>query len=182
MRRVFTLFITLLFISCNQNDSDSYLIEGNAFGYEDDTPIYLYEIDGNNNSKIKDTLVVNGGRLTGSYMKIEETTLHFFRIGDSKGNILFFVENEDLKANIYKDNLASSFVTGGLQNELYTQYQSKISQFARKQIEITNAYRQAQQEQDGILIAELRKENIANSAEETAYKRQFVKENSNSLF
>jgi len=182
MRRVFSLFITLLLISCDQNDSDSYSIEGNAFGYEDGTPVYLFEIDNNNNSNIMDTLVVKRGKFTGSYLKIDDTSLHFFRVGDSKGNIMFFVENEDLKVTIYKDSLGSSFVTGGLQNELYTEYQSKIAQVARKRIETTDAYRTAQREQDGILIAELRKENIAISAEETAYKRKFVRENSNSIF
>ena len=182
MRRVFFLFITLLLISCDQNDSDSYSIEGNAFGYEDGTPVYLFEIDNNNNSNIKDTLVVKRGKFTGSYLKIDDTALHFFRVGDSKGNILFFVENEDLKVTVYKDSLASSFVTGGLQNELYTEYQSKIAQLARKRFETTEAYRTAQREQDGILIAELRKENIAISAEEIAYKRKFVRANSNSLF
>jgi len=182
MRRVFSLFITLLLISCDQNDSDSYSIEGNAFGYEDGTPVYLFEIDNNNNSNIMDTLVVKRGKFTGSYLKIDDTSLHFFRVGDSKGNILFFIENEDLKVTIYKDSLGSSFVTGGLQNELYTEYQSKIAQLARKRIETTDAYRTAQREQDGILIAELRKENIAISAEETAYKRKFVRENSNSIF
>jgi len=182
MRRVFSLFITLLLISCDQNDSDSYSIEGNAFGYEDGTPVYLFEIDNNNNSNIMDTLVVKRGKFTGSYLKIDDTALHFFRVGDSKGNILFFIENEDLKVTIYKDSLGSSFVTGGLQNELYTEYQSKIAQLARKRIETTDAYRTAQREQDGILIAELRKENIAISVEETAYKRKFVRENSNSIF
>jgi peroxiredoxin len=182
MRRVFTLFITLLLISCNQNDSDTYLIEGSAFGYEDDTAVYLYEIDNNNNSEIKDTLIVKSGKFTGSYLKTEETALNFFRIGDSKGNILFFVENEDLKVTIYKDSLASSFIVGGIQNELYTEYQSKISQFGKKRFIITEAYRSAQREQDGILIAELRKENTANSAKEKAFKRQFVNKNSNSLF
>ncbi len=182
MRRVFTLLITLLLISCDQNDSDSYSIEGNAFGYEDGTPVYLFEIDNNNNSNIMDTLVVKRGKFTGSYLKIDDTSLHFIRVGDSKGNILFFIENEDLKVTIYKDSLGSSFVTGGLQNELYTEYQSKIAQLARKRIETTDAYRTAQREQDGILIAELRKENIAISAEETAYRRKFVRENSNSIF
>ena len=182
MRRVFTLFITLLLISCDQNDFDSYSIDGNAFGYEDGTPVYLYEIDNNNNSNIKETLLVTNEKFGGSYPNIKETGLYFFRVGDSKGNILFFVENEDLKVTIYKDSLASSFVTGGLQNELYTDYQSKISLLAKKRFKITEAYRTAQREQDGILIAELRKENIANSAEEKAYKRQFVIDNSNSLF
>jgi len=182
MRRVFYLLITLLLISCDQNDSDSYSIEGNAFGYEDGTPVYLFEIDNNNNSNIMDTLVVKRGKFTGSYLKIDDTSLHFIRVGDSKGNILFFIENEDLKVTIYKDSLGSSFVTGGLQNELYTEYQSKIAQLARKRIETTDAYRTAQREQDGILIAELRKENIAISAEETAYRRKFVRENSNSIF
>lgn len=159
-----------------------YKLTGNALGYPDGTPVYLYEIDDKNQSQIKDTLKITAGKFTSDYLKDEDIKLQFLRVGDSKGNILFFSENEDLKATIYKDSLVASFVTGGKQNELYTEYQRGISKIAKKRQEIAEAYRQAQIEQDGILINELRQENRVLAEQEKQYKREFVGENGNSLF
>ena len=44
------------------------------------------------------------------------------------------------------------------------------------------AYKTAQSEQDGILITELRQENVALASKERAYKREFVKQIGNSIF
>jgi len=182
MRRLIVLFITLLFISCSQNNPDSYILEGNAFGYEDGTPVYLYEIGSNNQPKIKDTLEVQSGKFKADYLKSEETTLHFLKIGASNNNILFFAENENLKATIYKDSLAASFVSGGIQNELYNGFQKETLKLSEKKLKIAEAYKTAQREQDGILISELRQESNNLVVQEKAFKRKFVKENSNSVF
>ena len=182
MRRLTYLFITVLFISCNNTDSNTYTLEGNALGYADGTEVFLYEIDGNNQSTIKDTLTVTKNKFSTSFVKSDETALHFLRIDTSPNNILFFTENENLKANIYKDSITSSFVTGGMQNELFVAYNKEMAKMLKKRIATNQAYQTAQAEQDGILITELRQENIALAAKERAFKREFVKKNANSIF
>lgn len=182
MRRLTYLFITVLFISCNNTDSNTYTLDGNALGYADGTEVFLFEIDGNNQSSIKDTLTVANGKFSGSYVKSDDTALHFLRVNGTQNNIVFFTENENLKANIYKDSLTSSFVTGGKQNELYVAYNKEMAAILKKRIATNQAYQTAQAEQDGILVNELRQENIALATRERAFKRDFVKENSNTVF
>ena len=182
MRRLTYLFITVLFISCNQTDSNTYSLDGNALGYADGTEVFLFEIDGNNQSSIKDTLTVTNGKFSASYAKSDETSLHFLRVNGTQNNIVFFTENENLKATIYKDSLNSSFVTGGKQNELYVAYNSEMAKMMTKRLATNKAYQTAQAEQDGILINELRQENIALAAKERAFQREFVKKNANSIF
>lgn len=180
MRRILYIFITFLFISCGADED--YSIKGTAFGFADGTKVFLYEIDINNQSSVKDTLTVNNERFEASYPKEDGTPLNYIQMEGSKGNIVFFVENEDLIANIYKDSLAASRVVGGKQNELYNQYLTKTSKFANEKMELSNAYRKAQQEQDGIMVNALREESKVLNSEELAYKRSFVVENRNTVF
>ena len=182
MRRIFYLFLTVLFISCSENSSDTYKVEGNAYGYEDGTPVYLYEIDANNQSQIMDTLEITSGTFSGTYTKEEDTALKFFRMGPSTTNILFFTENEDIKATIYKDSLEASVISGGKQNELYYEYQKETLSSAKKRIELTKAFNQARLEQDGIMVNEYRAELMTLDGKDKQYKRNFVKENGNSVF
>ena len=182
MRRLITLFITILFISCGENSSDTFSLEGNALGYADGTEVLLYEIDGNNQSSVKDTLTVQNGKFSGVYAKSDITALHFLRIGGAPNNIVFFTENENLKATVYKDSLTASFVTGGKQNELYVAYNKEMATMLKRRLATNQAYQKAQAEQDGILVNELRQENIALATKERAFKRNFVKENGNSVF
>ena len=182
MRRLTYLFITVLFISCNNTDSNTYTLDGNALGYADGTELLLFEIDGNNQSSVKDTLLVSNGKFSGSYAKSDETALHFLRVSGTQNNIVFFTENEDLKANVYKDSLTSSFVTGGKQNELYVAYNKEMAKILKERIATSQAYQTAQAEQDGILVNELRQKNIELGTRERAFKREFVRENSNTVF
>jgi len=182
MRRLIYLFITIIFISCAENDSGSAKLEGNAMGYADGTEVYLFEIDGNNQSEVLDTLVVTNGKFSTTLEKSETSALHFLRMGTSNANILFFNENEDLKATIYKDSLASSVIVGGKENELYYSFQKEVGAIAKKRLETTAALNKARLEQDGILATDLRNENNTLNAKEAAYKRKFVKENGNSIF
>ncbi|MEL6811516.1 MAG: TlpA disulfide reductase family protein [Bacteroidota bacterium] len=182
MRRLFPFFITLLFISCNEDSAKTYQLQGNAFGYENDTKVFLFEIDDNNQSKVKDTLMVVNGKFSEEYPNEEATALHFLRVDGNKTNLLFFAENEDLVANIYKDSISSSFVSGGKENELYNTFQKETIGITKRKLEVAQQYKTAQLEQDGILINELRQENLQLSSKEKSYKRKFVKENANSLF
>lgn len=182
MKYILLAFVSIFLISCSEKDSNSYVLEGNALGYDNGTEVFVFEIGEKNESNVKDTLTISNGKFSATYPKTEETILHFIRVGSSKSNILFFAENEDLKATIYKDSIQSSFVTGGKQNELYVAYQKEMSNIAKSKMALNAAYQKAQAEQDGILISELRQDNIAVTAKEKAYKRTFVKENGNSIF
>ncbi len=180
MRRLIFVFITLFFISCGSDDH--YSLKGTAFGFADGTKVFLYGIDQNNQSSVKDTLVVQNERFEGSYPKVEDTPLNFLQMEGSNGNIVFFVENENLTALVYKDSLAASHVIGGKQNELYNQYIKESNKLTQEKMTLSAAFRKAQQEQDGIMVEALREESKVLNAKELAFKRSFVVENRNSIF
>ncbi len=182
MRRFFALLITLVFISCNEEDSNYFKLEGNAFGFSDGTQVFLYGMDDNNQPKMVDTLEIIGGKFSKKFDKAESVDLHYLKVNEVAGNVLFFTENENLKANIFKDSITSSTVSGGMQNDLFYEYNKTTSKLAKRQMAIMQKYKQAQQEQSGILIQELHTESTALNAKEKAYKRKFVKEHSNSIF
>ncbi|GAB5400275.1 MAG: TlpA disulfide reductase family protein [Aureisphaera sp.] len=181
MRRLFGLFVTLILISCNETDSTSYSVDGLAAGYPDGTKILVYGVE-NNQTKIKDTLEVTGGKFSATYPKEDEVKIELFRVEGSRNNVIYFVENEPLKATIYKDSIGSSFVTGGKQNELYMEFNKELATLNNQKQQIATAFRQAQKEQDGIIVNELRAQSKQLEAEERGFKYDFVNENKNSVF
>jgi peroxiredoxin len=159
-----------------------YTIDGEAIGFEDGSKIYVHKILNNNQTEVIDTLIVNNESFSGTYMKNNEQVVHFFKTDDKKNTILFFPENTDLKASIYKDSLQSSYVVGSQQNDAYKAFNDKIRDFNKIKSQNTQIIKQARLEQDGMLVTETKKENRALAEEEKNYKRLFIVNNNNSLF
>jgi len=181
MRRIFVLFITsILLFSCGNNNE--YTLKGTAEGFADGTKVYLFELDANNASIAKDTLTINGGKFEASYPKREDIVTQILRFDGTPSNLLFFVENENLKIIAYKDSIGASNIIGGRQNELYHAYLSSLKHFNDEMTNLNDAYLKAQREQDGVMIEELSKEIMTMKSQQASYQRDFVAENGNSLF
>ncbi|MAO07444.1 MAG: peroxiredoxin [Alteromonas sp.] len=182
MKRLLFVFAAILLISCNEEDT--YSLKGNAFGFEDGTHIYVYQIDDNNNTSVIDTLEVQNEQFEAQFPKTEDATtaLQFLKVGNQKNNILFFTENEDLKATLYADSIMVSKVSGGKQNEVYYDYIETMRGFANERSQLMEDFRKAQAEQDVTKIQDLRNENMAITNEEKSYQRDFAVNNSNSVF
>lgn len=181
MRRIFPLIITVLLFSCN-SDSDTYSLEGTAYGLEDGTNIYVYTVEDNNQPVAVDTLVVKGEKFSAEYPKSDKLMLGYLAIENPSGSVVFFPENEDLKVTIYKDSIMSSNVSGSKQNEAYTNFIKKIKELNIRKQQNAAEFQQARREQDNLLVTELQKKNVQLVSEETEYKLNFVNENNNSLF
>ncbi|MEZ4874779.1 MAG: TlpA disulfide reductase family protein [Flavobacteriaceae bacterium] len=181
MKRILLVITAIVALSCN-TDSKMYTLKGSAVGFQDGTKIYFYEIDQNNQPQIKDTLVVHEQAFEKKYSKEEDITLNILNIENSSNNIVFFGENEDLNVTIYADSVASSYVTGGRQNELYNDYLKKMRSFSNRKKEIAQGFQKANMEKDDALMQELRSQNLSIASEEKTYKRNFVNENNNSIF
>lgn len=181
MRRFFTLIITLFIISCNTN-SDTYKIFGNAPGFDDGTEILVYQVSDNNQPQVIDTLKINNQKFEGVYPKSDQLSINYLTVSNASGNILYFPENSDLNATIYKDSIYASYFTGSSQNDTYKDFSKKMLEFNNDKQKNIEKFRKAKLEQDGILVKELQDDNKAIAEEETDYKIQFVSENTNSLF
>ncbi|HAT65804.1 MAG TPA: peroxiredoxin, partial [Flavobacteriaceae bacterium] len=49
MKRLFYSILALLFLACGE-DQNSFTLKGTAYGFEDGTNVFLYELDQNNQS------------------------------------------------------------------------------------------------------------------------------------
>ncbi|MEZ4779823.1 MAG: TlpA disulfide reductase family protein [Flavobacteriaceae bacterium] len=173
--------VTIVFLSsCNNNDT--YSIKGSAYGFEDGTQIFLYELDENNQPQVIDTLLVTDQKFEKKFPKVEATALQMLKVGNSSNNIIFFVENENINAQIYADSLAASNVTGGRQNELYNEFTKTLKGFVAEKMSLNQGFQSAQAQKDQELMQSLRSQNLALAEKEKAYKRNFVITNNNSLF
>lgn len=180
MRLIFASILTISLISCNK-DTNSYKLEGDAVGFADGTEIFVYTLE-NKQPKVIDTLKVTEGKFSATYPKSDAVNLNFLRINEVNGSILFFPENEDMVATIYKDSIQASRIVGGKQNESYSNFVSKMTAFNKKKQASMERFQAARQANDTAAIAQIQSENLNLVGEETEYKKQYLKDNNNSLF
>ena len=177
MKHIFILpIIVLTLISCNLK-SDSYTIEGNAIGFEDGTKIFVNTVTNNNQPKVIDTLIVNSGSFKGVYPKSELLSINLLQVENTKATVLYFPENSNLKATLYKDSIQSSFVLGSQQNDSYKEFMDQLRKFNKIKSEKSELFKQARREQDGIAAKDLQSEIQDISVAENDYKIQFVSDN-----
>lgn len=181
MKRFFYALIGLLLIACGK-DTNTFTLKGTAYGYEDGTNIFLYGLDENNQPEVMDTLTVKDQKFEGDYAKLETAALNFLKVENTSNNIIFFAESENINAQIYSDSLAASRITGGRQNDLYNEYMSKVKDITLRKRSISEQFQIARNQQDQAQLEELRNQNIALTLEEKTFKKNFVQDNSNSLF
>lgn len=180
MRLIFASLLTISLISCNK-DTNSYKLEGDAVGFADGAEIFVYTLE-NKQPKVIDTLKVTQGKFSATYPKTDDLNLGFLRINEINGSVLFFPENEDMTATIYMDSIQASRVIGGKQNEAYGAFVSKMTAFNKKKQESMERFREARQANDTAAIAQIQSENLNLVAEETEYKKQYLKDNNKSIF
>src|SRR5690606_26504147 len=104
MRLFIASLSTILLISCNTK-TNTFTLEGNAFGFEDGTEVYVYTFE-NNQSKPIDTMTVMDEKFSTTFPKSDITPpLHFLSVKDVRATFLFFPVNENMFATIYKDSI-----------------------------------------------------------------------------
>ena len=180
MKNIFILISIFLLCACNSN-SDTYTLSGKAIGFEDGTKIIVSEVI-NNQPKAIDTLLVQSELFLGEYPNSEALTLNLLQVENVKSTILYFPENINLKATIFKDSIKSSFVNGGIQNDTYRKFTNQLKKFNKIKTKKAQLFKQARREQDGILAQDLQLELNNIAVQENDYKIKFVTENPNSLF
>lgn len=182
MRQILALVLTIAFtlVSCQQ-DKNTYTLEGEAIGFPDGAKIYVHTFE-NKQPKVIDTLIVKDGKFSASYPKSDAVNLNFLRSDEAVGTAIYFPENENLKATLYKDSMQASRVEGGKQNKAYSEYVSKMAEFNKREQQNIDAFREAQQNNDSEAIVKIQSENLNVRGEEAKYKQNFLADNDKSLF
>ena len=139
------LIIGLLFTACETTPEGTYNFSGTAQGFDDGTTIYVYEVEGTSNN-VTDTITVENEKFSANLQVNDEPTLSYIKVGNINKNIIFFPGNADLKANIYKDSINASYVTGSPQNDAYRSYLTKMLEFNDQKITLSERFREARKQ------------------------------------
>lgn len=180
MKFTIVTFLSLFLWACG-SDSKTNKLTGTAIGFADGEQLYWQRINKNSQPEILDTLVVSNGRFSKELEPSEAFDLRLLSAATGQ-NLIVFPENQDIKVSVYKDSMNASKVMGGRSNALYTEYNNTLKEYNKLKKQKNDAYRKASAEQDGLLANMLREETNDLLASERAFKRQFVEENSNSIF
>lgn len=182
MRQISALFLTLILtlFSC-QEDKNTYTLEGDAIGFADGTEIYVSTFE-NKQAKVIDTIIVEDGKFSATFPNSNTLSVNFLSTNEANGSVIYFPENENMKATLYKDSIQASRVTGGDQNKAYGEYLAKSAEFNTKKQASMEAFRKAQQENDAAAAAQVQSANLNLMGEETKYKKDFLANHDKSLF
>ena len=178
MKYAIVAFLLLSQVACT-TDTNSYTLSGSADGLADGSKVIIYSLK-DNRTNVIDTLFIKSGSFSGSFTKTAEPSMYFMVVNNS--SIPYFPESEDLKATIYKDSIQASFVTGNLQNDSYREFAINSRKVTKLRTEISDSYRAAKKVNDGVLIKKLQQQNVIVTKNEVAFKKNFAKENPNSIF
>ena len=177
-----TLFIALLFTSCNTTPKrDGYLINGNAKGIYNGIRVYLKTFGQNNRPVAVDTAMVMNEKFTFEG-KVIEPEMCFLYINSVKGNLPIIVENGAYTIDIDKDNLSNSKILGSKTNKALSAYNKKIKDLNEKRRSINLATREAAQANDNEKVKSLNKELTDINTELMNSPFEFIKNNGDNYY
>ncbi|WP_138433054.1 DUF4369 domain-containing protein [Winogradskyella algicola] len=175
---IFIFFILALY-SCT-NDKDGYKIKGSATGLVDGSTIYLKTLNKDGRELIIDTAIVTKGKfnITGN---ISEPTIHFLSTSNSRGQLIFMLEDSDIKIDLNINNIYLSQVSGSKSNEDFLRFQAGMDSIRQESNNIVLAYRKYG------LSNEQKKDSLHKLLEKSSLAMQdypliFIKRNPTSYF
>lgn len=177
------LLTTIVFFSCQKENSNTYTISGKADGLEDGTKIMLYSIEsGVTEPKLLDSVFVNKGEFKVALPKNETPTINYLSIKKLNRNIIFFPDADKLEANIYKDSIDASYVAGGADNKLYKEYLDQSKKINKQRSAKMPQFSDARKNGDKAAAKKIQNELRALASQEIALKKDIVTNNPNSIF
>ncbi len=180
MRIVLFGLIALFFCSC-QDNSTTIEIEGTAQGMADGTELLFQKLNENNQPYIVDTIIINNESFSFELEKKGFPEIGLLTFQNVNSNVIFFIENKDLNATIYKDSIYSSKVTGSRENDLFNSFTADIKKYNAKKQANMEEFQEARKNMDNNAIVRLQTENAVLANEEKVFKKEFVEKNNNTL-
>src|SRR5690625_3031464 len=128
--RLFLTVCSILFLgfmtACSDSSGNTYTINGEAKGFEDQVAIYVLKIVDEQPQPV-DTLMIQNETFTGTFETAKTGDIYLMRTDEAPVNLLYFPEDQDLHAVINLDNPGTSTVSGNSATEGYYDYVSDIT-------------------------------------------------------
>ncbi|WP_194850456.1 TlpA disulfide reductase family protein [Nonlabens antarcticus] len=123
--RILLLILTSLFLltSCKTDTPEFASLSGETTGVYDGLRIYLKKVSPEGTLTYLDTAIVIENKFDFGVIESTDTPeLRFLELDTAQEQFNFISENQELKLVIYKDSMLTSTITGGMENELFSNY------------------------------------------------------------
>ena len=172
--KVLGLSILFFLNSCGSSDNQFELI-GNA-DVSDGTMIYVLQADQNNQPYIKDSTSVQSNSF--KFKGVSSTPqISYIQVEGVNGYVLAILENGDIKADIYKDDISNSRVYGTKSNDDFIKYKSETKSLVDVMNNISSEAQNAIMDGDVVTAMELEKEYNSKEREVMLYEWDFIVDN-----
>lgn len=167
-----TLVFSLLIISCNSLEPDSFIIEG-LTDFEDGLSVYRVKAGPNGQPISVDTAKIIKGTFKFEGL-ISQIDINFINIEGLNANIPVIIEEGVIEAEIFKDNLNSPKIRGTQSNNDLDQYRVSTKAYTDKLQLIAQEINQANTVGDNILAEDLTSEYRVIEQELSVFEKGFM--------
>jgi peroxiredoxin len=177
MKYIFLIGLFLSLMGC-QDEHDGYAIKGNVNDLETGKMIYISQIDAASQPQIIDSVATEDGKFSLDLPNVDSPKLSFLSIPGLEGNVMFISENETIEFEIYKDSLQSSRVTGGRENEVFSEYLDHLKGLNQQMMKLRMTLsQQLSSTRDSATIMNLQKEEEAMRLKDMEFKKNMIRNN-----
>lgn len=149
MKRIIAIVALFFVVSCGKDNSNS--ITGTASGMEDGTLLFLQELGENNKRVALDTATITNGSFAFK-RSIDGTGILILNKEQSKEQLLLVKDNSPVTITLYKDSIAASTVSGGVENKLFNSYRMSTRSMTQMKQSLLRDMQVAQQQTDGVMV------------------------------
>ncbi|NEV94067.1 AhpC/TSA family protein [Psychroflexus sp. YR1-1] len=176
MKTLFSLSLVLALLSCNTEPKLQATIEN----VPDGTNVYLTELGPQNMPIPLDTTQVQDNSFEFNLEPMNQD-INLIQVEALNGNIIFINDAEQIKVEASSLNLRNSKVEAGEHNELLKNYIDMITEFSKRETELSENYNQALQrgDEEAQLDLQLDLRDLEKVSQETGL--EFIKDNTHSI-
>ena len=173
MRNIYIVLVLSLLSSCNNDNS--FVING-TIDVIDDTKVYILQADQNNQPFIKDSTSVKSSQF--SFKGISATPeISYIQVEGVNGYVLAILETGEITADIDKNNISKSIVSGTISNDDFVKYRLETKSLVDNMNSIASSAQDAIMNGDVETAKELEKDYNKKEREVLLYEWDFIIDN-----
>ena len=173
MRNIYIVLVLSLLSSCNNDNS--FVING-TIDVIDDTKVYILQADQNNQPFIKDSTSVKSSQF--SFKGISATPeISYIQVEGVNGYVLAILETGEITADIDKNNISKSTVSGTISNDDFVKYKFETKSLVDNMNSIASSAQDAIMNGDVETAKELEKDYNKKEREVLLYEWDFIIDN-----
>ena len=174
--RIKFIITSLLIISCNS--SNDFTING-TIDADDGSKVYILQADQNNQPFVKDSTIIKNSKFKFSG-EAATPEISYFQVEGINGYVLSIIESGKINAEIFKDSVSTSLVTGTKSNNDFNKYRTETKSLVQNINKIAYDQQQAIFNNDLELASKLKKDLSRKEQEVMLYEWDFLVNNTDS--